>query len=46
MRKKLLSAILPLLLMGLVASAAETLASQPVSQRNELQRVNVVHGTD
>jgi len=46
MRKKLLSAILPLLLMGLVASAAETPASQPVSQRNELQRVNVVRGTD
>jgi type IV pilus assembly protein PilQ len=46
MRKKLLSAILPLLLMGLVASAAETPASQPVSQRNELQRVSVVRGTD
>jgi type IV pilus assembly protein PilQ len=46
MRKKLLSAILPLLLMGLVASAAETPASQPASQRNELQRVNVVRGTD
>ena len=32
--------------MGLVASAAETPASQPVSQRNELQRVSVVRGTD
>jgi type IV pilus assembly protein PilQ len=46
MRKQLLSAILPLLLMGLGASAAETPASQPASQKNELQRVNVVRGTD
>jgi type IV pilus assembly protein PilQ len=46
MRKQLFSAILPLLLMGLAASAAETPASQPASQRNELQRVNVVRGTD
>jgi type IV pilus assembly protein PilQ len=46
MRKQLLSAILPWLLLGLVASAAETPALQPASQRNELQRVDVVRGTD
>jgi type IV pilus assembly protein PilQ len=46
MRKQLLSVILPWLLLGLVASAAETPASQPAGQRNELQRVNVVRGTD
>jgi type IV pilus assembly protein PilQ len=46
MRKQLLSVILPWLLLGLVASAAETPASQPASQRNELQRVNVVRGAD
>jgi len=34
-----------MLLLGLVASA-ETPASKPASQRNELQRVNVVRGTD
>jgi type IV pilus assembly protein PilQ len=44
MRKQLLSVILPLLVLGLTASAAETPASQPASQRNELQRVNVVRG--
>src|ERR1700692_3738510 len=44
MRKQLLSVILPLLVLGLAASAAETPASQPVNQRNELQRVNVVRG--
>jgi len=46
MRKQLLSVILPLLVLGLVAAAAETPASQPASQRNELQRVNVVRGAD
>jgi type IV pilus assembly protein PilQ len=46
MRKQLLSVILPLLVMGLVASAAETPASQPASQPNELQRVNVVRGAE
>ena len=46
MRKQLLSVFLPWLLLGLVASAAETPASQPASQRNELQRVNVVRGAD
>lgn len=42
MRKQLLSVFLPLLLLGLMASAAET----PAPQQNELQRVNVVRGTD
>src|SRR5271155_4320175 len=46
MRKQLLSVFLPMLLLGLGASAAEMPASQPASQRNELQRVNVVRGTD
>src|ERR1700691_2934657 len=46
MRKQLLSAFLPLLVLGLAASAAETPASQPAGQKNELQRVNVVRGTD
>ena len=46
MRKQLLSVFLPLLILGLSASAAETPASQPASQRNELQRVNVVRGAD
>src|SRR5229473_6448552 len=46
MRKQLLSVFLPLLVLGLMASAAETPASQPASQRNELQRVNVVRGAD
>jgi type IV pilus assembly protein PilQ len=45
MRKQMLSVFLPWLLLGLVASA-ETPASQPVGQRNELQRVNVVRGAD
>ena len=45
MRKQMLSVVLPWLLLGLVASA-ETPVSQPASQRNELQRVNVVRGTD
>jgi type IV pilus assembly protein PilQ len=46
MRKQMLSVFLPWLLLGLVASAAETPASQPASQLNELQRVSVVRGTD
>jgi type IV pilus assembly protein PilQ len=40
MRKQLLSVFLPLVLLGLNASAAET------SQRNELQHVSVERGTD
>jgi type IV pilus assembly protein PilQ len=46
MRKQLLSVFLPMLLLGLAASAAEMPASQPASQHNELQRVSVVRGTD
>jgi type IV pilus assembly protein PilQ len=46
MRKQLLSVFLPLLVLGLVAAAAETPVSQPASQRNELQRVNVVRAAD
>jgi type IV pilus assembly protein PilQ len=46
MRKKMLSVFLPWLFLGLVTVAAETPASQPASQRNELQRVNVVRGAD
>jgi type IV pilus secretin PilQ/predicted competence protein len=46
MRKQLLSVILPLMLLGLMASAAETPALKASSQRNELQRVNVVRGAD
>jgi type IV pilus assembly protein PilQ len=42
MRKQLLSVFLPMLLLGLVASA-QMPASQPASQ---LQRVNVVRGTE
>ena len=45
MRKQLLSVILPLLVMGLSASAAETPAAS-ASQRNELQRVDVVRGAE
>ncbi len=45
MRKQLLSVFLLFTLLGLVASA-ETPASQPAGQRNELQRVNVVRGAD
>ena len=45
-RQQLLSVILPLLLLRLVASAAETPALQAAIQRNELQRVNVIRGTD
>jgi type IV pilus assembly protein PilQ len=46
MRKRLLSVVLPWLLLGLVASAAETPASQPAGQQNELQHVNVVRGAN
>jgi type IV pilus assembly protein PilQ len=45
MRKQLLSVFLPLLLLGLMASAAETPASQPAGQ-NELRGVSVVRGAD
>jgi type IV pilus assembly protein PilQ len=46
MPKQMLSVFLAWMLLGLAASAAETPASQPASQRNELQRVNVVRGGD
>jgi type IV pilus assembly protein PilQ len=46
MRKQLLNVFLSMLVLGLAASASEMPASQPASQRNELQRVNVVRGTD
>ncbi len=42
MRKHLLITILTSLALGLVASAAEMPASQPASQRNQLQAVKVV----
>ncbi len=45
MRKQLLKVFLPLLALGLTA-AAETPASQPAGQRNELQGVKLVRGTD
>jgi type IV pilus assembly protein PilQ len=46
MRKQLLTMFVPMLLMAVVAAAAQTQASQPASQRSELDRVNVVRGTD
>jgi type IV pilus assembly protein PilQ len=46
MRKQLLSVFLPLLLLGLTASGAETPVLPAAGQRSELQRVNVVRGTD
>ena len=46
MRKQQLSIFLSLLVLGLMASAAETPAPQAAGQRNELQRVNVVRGAD
>ena len=45
MRKQLLSVFLLFTLIGLPASA-ETPATPPASQRNQLQRVNVVRGAD
>jgi type IV pilus assembly protein PilQ len=46
MRKQLLTTFLPLLVLGSMASAAETPKPQAASERNELQRVNVVRGAD
>ena len=46
MRKQLLTMFVPMLLLAVVAAAAQTPASQPASQRSELERVNVVRGTD
>jgi type IV pilus assembly protein PilQ len=45
MRKQLLSVFLLFTLLGLAASA-ETPATQPAGQRNQLQRVNVVRGAE
>jgi type IV pilus assembly protein PilQ len=45
MRKQLLTMFVPLLLLAVVAAAAQTPASQPAGQRSELERVNVVRGT-
>ena len=44
MRKQLLITFLPLLMLGSMASAAET--PKPASERNELQHVNVVRDGD
>src|SRR5258708_24882799 len=46
MRKQLHTMFVPMLLLAVVAAAAQTPASQPAGQRNELDRVNVVRGTD
>jgi type IV pilus assembly protein PilQ len=46
MRKHLLITILTSLMLTLVASAAETPATQPASQRNELRAVKVVRDAD
>src|SRR5215472_11631229 len=45
MRKQLLTMFVPLLLLAVVAAAAQAPASQPASQRSELERVDVVRGT-
>jgi type IV pilus assembly protein PilQ len=46
MRKQVLTMFVPMLLMAVVAAAAQTPASQPAGQRSELDRVSVVRGTD
>jgi type IV pilus assembly protein PilQ len=48
MRKQLLTVFVPLLVftIAVVAAAAQTPASKPAGQRSELERVNVVRGTD
>jgi type IV pilus assembly protein PilQ len=48
MRKQLLTMFVPLLVftIAVAAAAAQTPASQPAGQRSELERVNVVRGTD
>jgi type IV pilus assembly protein PilQ len=48
MRKQLLTKFVPMLVftLAVVAAAAQTPASQPAGQRSELDRVNVVRGTD
>jgi type IV pilus assembly protein PilQ len=46
MRKQILSVILPLLTLGLTASAADTPTAHVASERNELQRVTVVRAAN
>jgi AMIN domain len=47
MRKQLLSVVLPLLILGLIAAAAETQnTGTDATTHAALQRVNVVHGED
>ncbi len=48
MRKQQLTMFVPLLVFTVVvgAAAAQTPAAQPVSQRNELERVSVIQGAD
>jgi len=48
MRKQQLTMFVPMLVLAVavVAATAQTPASQPESQRSELERVNVVQGTD
>jgi N-acetylmuramoyl-L-alanine amidase len=48
MRKQLLTMFVPLLVfaVAVVAAAAQAPASQPANPRSELERVNVVRGTD
>src|SRR5579864_5696039 len=48
MRKQLLTMFVPLLVftIAVAAAAAQTPASKPAGQRSELERVNVVRGTD
>jgi uncharacterized protein (UPF0548 family) len=46
MRKQLLTMFVPMLLLTGVVAAAQSAASQPAGQRSQLDRVNVVRGTD
>ena len=46
MRKQLLTMFVPMLLLAVVAAAAQTPASHPAGQASQLERVNVVRGTD
>jgi type IV pilus assembly protein PilQ len=46
MRKQQLTMFVSLLVLAVAVAAAQTPASQPAGQRSELERVNVVRGTD
>jgi len=46
MRKQLVTMFVPMLLLAGVVASAQSTASQPAGQRSELDRVNVVRGTD